>query len=105
MAKAKGKVNYGAKAAETTKRAQAQNAVAAGQHTDVPREPELGKESPAEPTKRSVSPTNENTKQINFRIPLEHHRALKTYAVQNDTTINELFRDMLKEYLDSKGLI
>lgn len=104
-----GKVNYGAKAAQTTKRAQVQNAIANGQNTEVPREPELGKapEQTGESQKntRSVSPANQNTKQVSFRIPLEYHRALKTYAVQNDTTINELFRDMLKDYLESRNAL
>ena len=101
-----GKVNYGAKAAETQKRAKAQNAAASGQQTAQVGEKEYGS-TPEDVSfaknKRSVAATNENTTQISFRIPMEYKRALKTYAAQHDTTINEVFREMLRNYLVEKG--
>lgn len=110
---AKAKPDYGKKAAETKKRTQTQDRLADGEVVRPDSEAEAGasttdsKESPtaAAKTARSFSPDNENTTQINLRVPAVYRRALKLYAFEHDITFNHLLRGILREWLDRNGLL
>lgn len=104
----KKKPNYGQKAAETMQRTHTQDKIAAGEAVPAIPESEAGRpmsEDSPSTKKRAVSPTNANTTQISFRIPIEYRRAMKLYALEHDTTINELFRSMLGDWLRQNNLI
>lgn len=98
-----GKINYGEKARQTQETRKEQDTMA----TPAPAMPQPSKESAEAnllseqlPSGRPVARNNVYTAQIGIRVSPKQRKYLKQLALDNDTTINVIIRDLIERLAD-----